>query len=59
MDISNYFGLTFADVKNEVGLTFDNYIYYCIDGTHWTGSTYGTEIKTRIAKSMEKGLIKF
>lgn len=34
-ELSNWFNATLIDLFRESGLTFDNYIYHCTDGTHW------------------------
>lgn len=34
--IANKYNLPVIDFYHNVGLTFENYTQYCIDGTHWT-----------------------
>ncbi|WP_303316565.1 hypothetical protein Q4Q34_07090 [Flavivirga abyssicola] len=34
-DIANWFDADWVDLKNEVGLTFENAHQFCSDGTHW------------------------
>lgn len=34
--IADKYNLPVIDFYHNVGLTFENYIHYCIDGTHWT-----------------------
>ncbi|SDG47465.1 hypothetical protein SAMN04488027_102107 [Psychroflexus sediminis] len=52
-EVSEWFGANWIDLKNGVGLTFDNAINYCLDGTHWK-----KEIKIRIGKALSEELEK-
>lgn len=35
IEIAEWYGAKFVDFKNRCGLTYDNFIYHCQDGTHW------------------------
>lgn len=43
-EVGTYFSVPVADTLKGAGLTFENFIYHCIDGTHWD-----SDIKYNIA----------
>lgn len=47
LELRDKYQLNFCDLMNEVGLTYENFLRYCVDGTHWTD-----EIDYRIAYSI-------
>lgn len=43
IEVANKHNANFVDLLNEVGLSYENYTNYCVDGTHWK-----SEIKRRM-----------
>ena len=50
-EVAKWFSANWVDLKNEVGLTFENATIYSADGTHWK-----KEIKVRIGKVLSEEL---
>lgn len=49
--IAKRYGLELIDLRTESGLTYDNFIYHCTDGTHWH-----RDISHRCAESIIRAL---
>ena len=56
IEVKDYFNANFVDLFNEVGLTFDNFNIYSLDGVHW--DLKSGEIKKRIAYAFYQELLK-
>lgn len=56
IEVSHYMNTYLADLYNEVGLTYDNFNQYSLDGVHW--DLKNGEIKKRIAYSLYQELLK-
>lgn len=52
-ELAYWFSTNWVDLRNEVGLSFDNAVNYTIDGTHWN-----KEIKKRIGLVLSQELDK-